>query len=102
MKCAQTVRDAFVDYERRFQDITRRARDRFLARDWAGSYGDAAARLGLYTEVLDALTAVTTALLGCELRNRDLWTGIKGAYSPLIADSTGWEIAESFFNSLTR
>ena len=96
------MRNAFREYEKEFAEITRRARDRFLARDWAGSYGDAAARLGLYTEVLDSLTHVTRTLLGSQLCNRELWTDIKAAYSPLIADSAGWEIGESFFNSLTR
>ena len=43
--CAQKVQQAFLDYQERFQVITRRARDRFLARDFAGAYADAAERL---------------------------------------------------------
>ena len=39
----------------RFDEITQRARDRFLARDWQGSYNDAAERLRLYSRVLDGL-----------------------------------------------
>lgn len=34
--------------------------------------------------------------------DRVLWTSIKTAYAPLIVRSAGWDIAESFFNSLTR
>ena len=51
--CAEEARNAFRDYEARFDEITRRARDRFLARDWRGSYDDAAERLHLYSRVLD-------------------------------------------------
>ena len=36
--CADEARNTFRDYETRFDDITRRARDRFLARDWRGSH----------------------------------------------------------------
>ncbi len=100
--CARTVQEAFADYERKFHEITRRARDRFLARDWAGSYNDAANRLRLYTEVLNDLTARTRELLGDRLCDRTVWSAIKAVYSSLIVDSAGWEIAESFFNSLTR
>ncbi|HEY4284143.1 MAG TPA: bifunctional isocitrate dehydrogenase kinase/phosphatase, partial [Chthoniobacterales bacterium] len=99
---AQAVREAFIDYEQRFHEITRRARDRFLGRDWAGSFDDAADRLRLYTEVLDGLTERTKKLLDARLCDRSLWTAIKAVYSSLIVDSPGWEIAESFFNSLTR
>jgi isocitrate dehydrogenase kinase/phosphatase len=100
--CARAVQESFADYERRFHEITCRARDRFLARDWVGSYHDAAARLRLYTEVLDDLTARTKHLLGARLGDRSVWTAIKAVYSSLMVNSTGWEIAESFFNSLTR
>ena len=36
------------------------------------------------------------------LNDRSVWIATKAAYSALIAKSTRWEIAESFFNSLTR
>jgi isocitrate dehydrogenase kinase/phosphatase len=100
--CARTVHDSFADYEHQFHEITCRARDRFLARDWPGSYSDAANRLRLYTEVLDDLTARTRTLLGERLRQRPMWTAIKAVYSSLTINTAGWEIAESFFNSLTR
>jgi isocitrate dehydrogenase kinase/phosphatase len=45
--CAQKAQQAFLDYRERFQLITRRARERFLARDFAGTYADAAERLHL-------------------------------------------------------
>jgi isocitrate dehydrogenase kinase/phosphatase len=100
--CAQAVRQAFTDYEQRFNEITQQALERFLNRDCAGSFGDAAARLRLYTEVLDELVNRTKTQMDSRWRDRQLWTGIKAVYSSLIVDSAGWDIAESFFNSLTR
>ena len=100
--CAEATCDAVVEYERHFDEITRRARDRFLARDWRGSFEDSRERLLLYSLILNSLTHRTRELMGERLDHRSIWSAIKAAYSALIAKSDRWEIAESFFNSLTR
>ena len=100
--CAEAARDAVVEYERHFDEITRRARDRFLARDWRGSFDDSRERLRLYSLILDSLTNRTRELMADRLDHRSIWSATKAAYSALIAKSDRWEIAESFFNSLTR
>lgn len=100
--CAETAQQTFLTYQMRFDAITRRARDRFLARDWAGSYGDATARLHFYGDVLDELTRRIRELMGARLEERSIWAATKAVYSSLIAQSSSWEIAETFFNSLTR
>ena len=100
--CAEEARNAFRDYEARFDEITRRARDRFLARDWRGSHDDAVERLHLYSQVLAGLTSRVEDLMGARLPERSVWQATKAVYSSLIAQSVRFEIAESFFNSLTR
>ena len=40
--------------------------------------------------------------MGPRLRTRAIWSATKAVYSSLIAQSIRWEVAESFFNSLTR
>lgn len=100
--CAETALEAFFDYQTHFNAITQRARERFLTRDWAGSFDDAAERLHFYNDVLDGLTNRVRELMGARLRERNIWTGIKAVYSSLIARSPAWEVAETFFNSLTR
>src|SRR3954465_10327722 len=100
--CAEAARDALVEYEARFDEITRRARDRFLKRDWRGSTDDASERLKLYSAVADRLTSQIEGLMGSRLRGRSIWPAMKAVYPALIAQSRRWEIAESFFNSLTR
>ncbi|MBA2434408.1 MAG: bifunctional isocitrate dehydrogenase kinase/phosphatase [Chthoniobacterales bacterium] len=99
---AEEARKALDDYEARFDEITRRARDRFLARDWKGSYEDAAERLRLYARVLDGLTNRVKELMGARLNERAVWRATKAVYSSLIAPLIRWEVGESFFNSLTR
>ena len=101
-RCAEIAQQAFFDYQTRFNAITRRARERFLGRDWAGSFDDAAERLHFYNDVLDGLTIRICKLMGGRLPERSIWAGIKAVYSSLIARSPAWEIAETFFNSLTR
>jgi isocitrate dehydrogenase kinase/phosphatase len=101
-RCAEMALEAFSDYQTRFDAITRRARERFLTRDWAGSFDDAAERLHFYNDVLDGLTSHIRELIGARLHERNIWTGIKAVYSSLIARSPAWEVAETFFNSLTR
>jgi isocitrate dehydrogenase kinase/phosphatase len=100
--CAEASRNAFLEYEARFDEITRRARDRFLTRDWRASYSDAAERLRLYSQVMDGLASRIEELMGSRLCKRPIWMAMKAVYSSLSAQSTRWEIAESFFNSLTR
>jgi isocitrate dehydrogenase kinase/phosphatase len=82
--------------------ITGRAADRFLRRDWPGAYADAAERLGLYGRVLDELVAAIQRLMGDRLEEKPLWAASKAVYSSLIMHCNDAEIAESFFNSLTR
>jgi isocitrate dehydrogenase kinase/phosphatase len=100
--CAEAACDAFEEYERHFDEITRRAGDRFLKREWRGSFDDARERLRLYSLILSSLTNRVRELMAERLNDRSIWIATKAAYSALIAQSPRWEIAESFFNSLTR
>ena len=100
--CARTVQNAFLHYEEQFQAITLRARERFLVRAWQESHTDAAERLRLYGHEMRHLTEQISEIMGARFCERNVWTGMKAVYSSLIAQSRKREIAESFFNSLTR
>ena len=101
-RCAEIAQQAFFDYQTRFNAITRRGRERFVARDWPGSFDDAAERLHFYNDVLDGLTSRIRKLMGSRLPEHSIWSGTKAVYSSLIARSPAWEVGETFFNSLTR
>ncbi len=93
---------AFDRYCERFAQITRRAPTRFEQRDWHGMQRDSVERLDLYRDVVDHLTAEVRELLGDRVEDKLVWVAVKAVYSGLIADRDDWDVAETFFNSLTR
>ncbi len=101
-RAAHTVAGAYEAFDRKFRMVTRRARQRFEQRDWHGMQADAADRLDLYSNHLAAAIAAMRALLGDRATDRALWSAIKARYASLIHDRRDGEIAETFWNSLTR
>jgi isocitrate dehydrogenase kinase/phosphatase len=77
---------AFLSFHAQFRAVTRRARDRFLSRDWVGANADAGERLGLYGRVLDSLVEEVGHLMSYRLQERPLWAACKAVYSSLITD----------------
>jgi isocitrate dehydrogenase kinase/phosphatase len=99
---AAAVREAYGQLRDRFDAVTRHARDRFEARDWAGLLADSVERLGLYRRATNhALTSLDSAL-GDRTRDHSLWRGLKLAYMDLVATRGDRILAETFFNSVTR
>jgi len=102
MHAATVMSDAFRRYRESFVEITRRARGRFEERDWHGGRADAAERLALYRERVDAaLPLVRDALQECAA-DVPTWQGVKWLYAALIAERDDCEIGESFYNSVAR
>jgi isocitrate dehydrogenase kinase/phosphatase len=99
---ARAIHAGFDDYHARYRAITRRARARFEGRDWRGLRLDGTDRLDLYRQHVDPLVAEVKALLGERVEERLIWAAMKAVYSGLIADRGDWELAETFFNSITR
>ncbi len=99
---ARVIYDAFDGYHARFRGVTGRARARFECCDWHGLRDDAAERLDLYRQVVDPTVRDVRALLGERVEDRLTWAGMKAVYSGQIADRDDWELAETFFNSITR
>lgn len=99
---AATIHAGFVTYGQRFWEITCRAKSRFEQRDWHGRAADARERLDLYRQVIDQVVSDIRALLDDRLEEKLVWASMKAVYSTLIARHENWEIAETFFNSVTR
>jgi isocitrate dehydrogenase kinase/phosphatase len=99
---APLIATAFEEHQARFAAITRRARVRFEARDWHAAVDDAVERLELYAEIVRHVEDELRRRLGPAVGDRDVWTGMKALYSGLVAQREDREIAETFFNSLTR
>jgi isocitrate dehydrogenase kinase/phosphatase len=99
---AEVILSAFETYRGRFGEITCRAQARFEQREWFAMRGDTAERLDLYRQVVDRTLAELQTLLGARIGHKLVWASVKAVYSGLIARCHQWELAETFFNSITR
>jgi isocitrate dehydrogenase kinase/phosphatase len=99
---AAGILSAFESYQGDFRAISRRARGRFERGDWHGAVADAGERLDLYSKVIGQIEADVRRMLGARLADRLVWAGVKAVYSGMIGGREDWEVAETFFNSVTR
>ncbi len=99
---AAAIHSAFDDYHNEFKAITRRARERFERREWTQWQDDAVARLGLREEMVQRVVAGLRIMLEEQVHSHYLWAAIKDAYARLINQRKDVELAETFYNSVTR
>src|SRR5262245_1601379 len=99
---AETIHAAYEAYRREFQRITAQAQRRFEERDGKGGQGDAAERLELYRRFIETVVGELERILGDELRDAATWRTIKAQFSETIEGQPDLELAETFFNSVTR
>ncbi len=99
---AKAIYEAFTTYRTRFMEITRRAQSRFIGRDWQAMRTDAARRLEIYRETVDHIEADIRRLLADRVQDKRMWADIKSVYSTRLIGKADWELAETFFNSITR
>src|SRR5881296_1360936 len=99
---AEAIEHAFDAYHRAFKEITRRARSRFENREWLGMHEDARERLDVYGGVVARVVADVCQILGEHAEDRSRWAEVRAAYARLIARRADFELAETFFNSVTR
>ncbi len=101
-RCAEAIQHAFDTYQRDFKEITRRARSRFERQEWRGMQQDARERLDLYSRVITQIVGDVRRILGDSTQDRTLSARMKAGYTQSIARRTDFELAETFFNSVTR
>ncbi|HEV2268816.1 MAG TPA: bifunctional isocitrate dehydrogenase kinase/phosphatase [Steroidobacteraceae bacterium] len=99
---ARRIAGAFAEYNAEFRAITRRAPERFDARDWKGSQRDAVERIELYDGFVARTVAELRAMLGGEAQDRDLWTRIRADFAERIAGVPDAEFIKTFFSSISR
>ena len=99
---ADAIGAAWERYGAGFEEITRRARERFERRDWAGSQNDAAERLTLYRVHLDAAVADVRDILGDAVMERTLWAAVKAEHDRRTRTRADAELSRTFFNSVSR
>lgn len=99
---AGIIAEGFARHVRRFRDITRGAASHFAARDWSALHDASTRRLDLYGEQLAATLDALQPLLGPRLHDREAWTVLRAEYAARIGDEPAAELAETYFNSVTR
>jgi len=99
---ADTIYWAFDEHQHRLRAITRRVQQRFERRDWTGIRRDTVERLTLYPRSLHQTFETLRDQLGAGISDRGLWAAMKGAYAMAVTGRNDFELAETYFNSLTR
>lgn len=103
VETASQIYRAYQDYQEQFQAITRRAKGRFTACDWPGVHADAVQRLELYKSIVaQTVGQVQTGLRDSHQEQTGLWPAMKAAYAQQMTCCNDFELAETFFNSITR
>jgi isocitrate dehydrogenase kinase/phosphatase len=99
---AGAIRASFLLHRARFREVTRRAPDRQVRRDWLGMQKDVVERIELYEDTVAEAVAGVRMALGEHLRCHDCWAGMRDAYEASVAPRPDAELARTFFNSTTR
>lgn len=99
---ARHVRWNFDEFRSRFQTITRRVQRRFETCDWDGLRTDAAERLSLYDIRVSRCVEDLRLGLNNQCHDKITWMRGKAIFRKMIADRPDSELAEIFFNALSR
>ena len=99
---AEHMLSAFDAYHERFRKITRRAGKRFKTEDWKGIRSDALERLEIYSSTVDRTVSGFLEMIGDAQHNAKLWQAVKGEFMAIISDRYEYQLAETFYNSVSR
>lgn len=101
-RAADTIHWAFDEHQLRLRAVTQRVRQRFERCDWLGIRQDTVERLDLHPRSIARARATLREQLGDRIGDRETWTALKAAYTREIIGRNDFELAQTFFNSLTR
>jgi len=101
-ECSRHIVDAFAHYNAEFRAITRRAPQRFDARDWKGSQRDAVERIELYDRFVNQTIAELREQLGAAAGDRALWRQVHDQFGAQIQELPDPEFTKTFFSSISR
>jgi isocitrate dehydrogenase kinase/phosphatase len=101
-RAASAIFSAYLDYQREFRGISRRARTRFDERDWRGTQADARERLELRPRCIRRIVEELGGLLGERSADRTLWRRMRAGYAARVEPMPDRELACTFFSSVTR
>ncbi len=101
-EAARLIRAGYETLAARFQEVTHRAEDRFIQRDWPGTQADNRERLSLYKQQVSQVVLRVRRCLHEGMQDRTQWAHIKRAYADEMRGRQDLELAETFYNSVAR
>lgn len=99
---AEAIHDAYARLADAFGEVTARARGRFERREWAAAQADARERLALWPAAVDAAVDDVRDVLDDRRRVPAEAVELKWLFVDLCAARPDRELAETFYNSVTR
>ncbi len=99
---ASLIQKYYIQYGKSFYRLTLNSKAGFENRDWPGVRKDAIKRLNMYETFLDKIESEIYKLFGQQAKNISIWKNAKKYYRQAISDWYDLELAETFFNSVTR
>jgi isocitrate dehydrogenase kinase/phosphatase len=101
-RAAESIYAAMEKQQLDLLEISGRVRQRFEARDWMGIRQATLERIELPARSIGETVAVLNRQLGEAIDGHATWVALKAEYTRMILGRDDFEIAQSFFNSLTR
>ncbi|MGM0589168.1 MAG: bifunctional isocitrate dehydrogenase kinase/phosphatase [Bacteroidota bacterium] len=101
-RIATVILKSYQNYHHRYVEISSKAGDRFSKCQWNRLRTDGAERLGICPAEITSCIVELRSLMGKQVNDKDQWAQIKSVYGEKIPEYEAWEIAKTFFNSITR
>jgi len=102
LQAAIQIRSGFSEFNRRFREVTQRAKRHFEQKTWTAARADAVERIGVYDSAIDVVQQALREILSAHTFDKNTWAAVKGHFSALIAGEVDQELNKTFFNTLTR
>lgn len=99
---AESVHAAMERQQLQLLEVSLRVRRRFEARDWLGIRQATLERIALPARNIHETVEALAGELGDAIHDHGTWVALKAEYTRMILGRDDFEIAQSFFNSLTR
>lgn len=101
-KATTTLVKGFSRYTAEFKALTRKAKGWFERCEWAEAQRGTVQRLDLYSSAVKQVKVELHQVMGPRLEDRQLWMAMRSEYALRIEHRADEELAETFFNSVTR
>ena len=100
-RLALAILNGFDAFFAEYKNITLGAQARFEAADWQAAQKAMRDRLDLWKQKRKIVAEAVTTITAGGIYDRDNWEVAKAEYSELIQHHPNFEIAQSFFNSIS-